>query len=274
MMNTLLIPTDFSPIADNAITYAIELASYYKLDIDLFHVAVVATTGADMMYIDVSNDFIQSAEAEMAKKISELNSKYPSIQFNGKVTTGQFIGSLQQYCNDTHPIAVVMGITGEGTAIDKLIGSNVILAMKNIHEPLLVVPRKAIFKPITNLCFACDMKKVVNSTPILSIKAFAKLFNAKIHMLNIDFENRHYSANTPTELETLNEMFEGLETQYHFIEHENVQEAIDEFIEANSMDLLIMLPKKHSMFEGLFRKSHTKEMLYHSHVPILALHQQ
>jgi nucleotide-binding universal stress UspA family protein len=39
------------------------------------------------------------------------------------------------------------------------------------------------------------------------------------------------------------------------------------------IDMLIMLPKKHSFFASLFHKSQSKEMAYHSHIPLLALHQ-
>jgi nucleotide-binding universal stress UspA family protein len=67
-------------------------------------------------------------------------------------------------------------------------------------------------------------------------------------------------------------MFENIEHKFHFIENENMQDAINDFIDHNDMDMLIMLPKKHSFFASLFHKSQTKEMLYQSHIPILALH--
>ena len=68
-------------------------------------------------------------------------------------------------------------------------------------------------------------------------------------------------------------MFDTIPHHFHFIENESVQDAINDFIDANEMDMLIMLPKKHSFFASLFKKSQTKEMLYQSHIPILALHQ-
>jgi len=40
-MNTLLIPTDFSPVADNALKYALEMATNYKLDITLLNVELL-----------------------------------------------------------------------------------------------------------------------------------------------------------------------------------------------------------------------------------------
>ena len=273
-MNTLLIPTDFSPVADNALKYALEMATYYKLDITLLHVVLLSTPSvANVVYVDVATDFQKQAEEEMVKKVAALKLEYPTLQIEYKVETGLFLDSLQRCCEEINPVAMVMGITGDGTGMDKLIGSNTTLAMRSTNFPLIVVPKKAVFKSVDNICFACDLHNVANSTPLLAIKAFAKLFNAKVHILNIDFQNRHFTANTPAEIDVLNLMFESIETQFHFIENENVQDAINDFIEHNTMEMLIMLPKKHSFFESLFKKSQTKEMLYQSHVPILALHQ-
>ena len=272
-MNTLLIPTDFSPVADNALKYAMEMAVAYKLDISLLHVVLLSTPSvANVVYIDVATDFQKEAEEQMALKVKALQELYPTLNFNYKVETGLFLDSLQRYCDEVLPVAIVMGITGEGSTLDKMIGSNTILAMRSVTCPLIVVPKNGEFKSVGKICFACDLKNVANSTPLLAIKAFAKLFDAQVHILNIDFQNRHFSANTPDELEVLNLMFDSIDTKFHFIENENIQDAMNDFIEREKMDMLIMLPKKHSFFESLFKKSQTKEMLYQSHIPILALH--
>jgi nucleotide-binding universal stress UspA family protein len=68
-------------------------------------------------------------------------------------------------------------------------------------------------------------------------------------------------------------MFDNVDAKFHFVENENVPDAINDFIEREKIDMLIMLPKKHSIVESLFKKSQTKEMLYQSHIPMLALHQ-
>ncbi len=272
-MNTLLIPTDFSPIADNALEYALDMAATYHLNITLLHVVLLSTpTVPEVIYVDVLTDIQKHAEEKMEKKMADLIEQHPSINFYSKVETGLFLDTLDSYCNEIKPIAIVMGITGDGTSLEKLIGSNTLLAMKSTSYPLIVVPKHAHFKQVEKICFACDLKDVTNSTPVLAIKTFAKFFNAEIHILNIDYHNRHYTANTALELDVLTNMFETIEPKFHFIENENLQDAINDFIDVNNIDLLIMLPKKHSFFESLFRKSQTKEMLYQSHIPILALH--
>jgi len=90
--------------------------------------------------------------------------------------------------------------------------------------------------------------------------------------LNIDFHNRNYRPNTQSEINQLDSLFENINHSFHFIENENVEDAIDDYVEKENMDMLIMIPRKYSFFESLFHKSKTKEMLFHSHVPILALH--
>ncbi len=273
-MSKLLIPTDFSPVADNALKYAMDMATQYQLDILLFHVVQISATDiSNVVYVDVMADVHKHATEKMNEKIQVLSAQYPHLVFEHKVSDGLFIDALQEVCDDQKPVAVLMGITGSGQGIDKIIGSNAIMAMNNLKFPLIVVPKNAYFRSVNKICFACDLKNVATSTPLLAIKVFAKLFNSEIHILNIDYKNRNYTADTPSEIEVLNAMFDQIVHKFHFIENENVQDAINDFIESNEMDMVIMLPKKHGFFESLFKKSQTKEMLYQSQIPVLALQQ-
>jgi nucleotide-binding universal stress UspA family protein len=271
-MSRILIPTDFSPVADNALKYAMDMATQYQLDITLAHIVqLTATDVANVVYVDLMKEMAQHAEEKMLEKIMSLRAQYPHLNFDFNIKEGLFLDSMEQICNEIRPLVVILGITGSGEGIDKLIGSNAILAMDNLSLPLMVIPKNAYFRSVNKICFACDLQNVASSTPLLAIKVFAKLFNAEIHILNIDHHNRHYTANTPTEIEVLNTMFEHIPHHFHYIDHENVQEGLNEFVGKNDMDMVIMLPKKHSWLEGLFRKSQTKEMLYHSQIPVLAL---
>ncbi len=274
-MNTLLIPTDFSPIADNALTYAMDMAAHYQFDVTLYHVVLVSNLiSTDAVYLDSIPGFQQQAEEKMAEKVKALKVSHPTLNFHTKVETGLFLDSLSTYCDEINPIAVIMGITGDGGSIDKIIGSNAISSMNTLTYPMIIVPKHAAFKPVQKICMACDLQQVASSTPLLPLKAFALLTHAELHILNIDYKNRHFKPEAAEELATLEQMLENIPHQFHFIEHEVVQDALSDFIDQNNIDLLIMIPKKHSFFESLFHKSRTKEMLYHSHVPVLALHQR
>lgn len=273
-MNTLLVPTDFSDIADNALQYAIEMSKKYSFEIFLYNVVQLSTPDfSHLANVDDFANIVEDARGRMENKVQALRAANPDVTFSSDVETGLLLDSINDKCTEINPVAVLMGITGGGTGIEKLIGSNAILAMKHINHPVLIIPKDAAFKPVSKICLACDLKNILTSTPLISIKAFTKLFNAKLDVLNVDFHNRHFTAETPAELENLEFILEEVDHELHFIDNENVQDAINDFVETNNTDMLIMIPKKHSFFEGLFHKSVSKEMAYQSHIPVLALHQ-
>jgi nucleotide-binding universal stress UspA family protein len=50
-------------------------------------------------------------------------------------------------------------------------------------------------------------------------------------------------------------------------------DAVNQFVEDKEIDLIITVPKKHSFLSNIFRSSYTKKLAYHSHVPIIAVHE-
>ncbi len=177
-MNTLLVPTDFSSIADNALNYAIEMSKKYQFDILLYNVVQLSTP--DFSHLANVEDFshiVVEIQKKMEEKTSILQAQHPDVAFACAVDTGLLIESINDKSDAINPVAILMGITGSGTGIDKLIGSNAILAMKHIKHPVIIVPKDATFNPIHQICFACDLKNVLTSTPLISIKVFTKLFD-------------------------------------------------------------------------------------------------
>jgi nucleotide-binding universal stress UspA family protein len=113
----------------------------------------------------------------------------------------------------------------------------------------------------------------VESTPSHQIIEFVKQFNSELHVLNIDFHNKHFTASTPEESLLLHTMLEELKPSYHFIENKKVEDGINDFADRNGIDLLIAIPKKHNLLEAFFRGSYTKQLVFHSHVPVMCLHE-
>lgn len=273
-MNTVLVPTDFSKTADNALSYAIDLAKTYNLQVTLFHAVSLANIGSvnSVHATDNGERLLADANFRMSEMVTHLRKLHPDVNFFQVTRIGLMLDILDELCKEILPIAIVMGITGAGSSFDKVVGSNALNAMQNLNYPLIIVPKDTVFKPIEKIAFACDLKQVVASTPLVSIRAFAKLFNAEVQVLNVDYQNRNYTPATPEELTHLDNMLEDTRHSFHFIENENIQLALNEFVDQNNIDLLLMLPKKHNLWQNLFKKSQTKQMAYHSRVPVLALH--
>jgi hypothetical protein len=98
-----------------------------------------------------------------------------------------------------------------------------------------------------------------------------KDFNATLHILNTG-KQRDFDTDIVFESGLLNEMLGPVTPKYHFITSENIDKGIIDFAEKNNIELLIVLPKRHGLLEKILHKSLTKQLVLHSHVPLMALH--
>lgn len=67
---------------------------------------------------------------------------------------------------------------------------------------------------------------------------------------------------------------DDLHPVYFEPEFNTVIVAIDGFIAAENIDMLLVIPTRHGIWYNIFQKSHTKGLVYLNHIPVLALRQQ
>ena len=98
-----------------------------------------------------------------------------------------------------------------------------------------------------------------------------KEFNAELHVLNVDNDVQKNSASNNS-VQLLYTALEELNPHYHTISHKDIEEGINEFAELNNLDMIITIPRKQKLLDSLFRKNSTKQLLYHTHVPVMCVH--
>lgn len=275
-MKTIIIPTDFSPVATNALHYAIDMASVTGSSLLLLHVYQVPISYTDVPIVLVSVEELQKAAeekiAELKKEVVHITSG--SLKVYTETRLGNVVDELETLCNKIKPFAVVMGTKG-ATGLERvLFGSNTLTAIRHLSWPVICVPPGKTFGAgIKKIGFACDFRDVVKSTPTNFIKEFVKEFKSELHVLNVDHSNKHFTPDTPEQSALLHTMLEEAKPQYHFIEHKDIEDGVNEFAEKNNLDLIITIPKKHKLLEGIFKPSSTKQMVYQSHVPVMCIHE-
>jgi nucleotide-binding universal stress UspA family protein len=274
-MKTIIVPADFSAISNNAMDYAVGLAKQTGSSLLLFHAYQVPVSMTDVPIVLVSVEELQkNAETKMADVKKALVQKTgDAIKIYAETKLGDTVDELEDLCNRIKPFAVVMGTKG-ATGLERVFfGSTTLTTIKHLSWPVIVVPPDKKYSAIKKIGFACDFREVVETTPAHFIREFVKEFNAEIHVLNVDNKNTHFKPDTPEQSALLHTMLEDLNPQYDFIEDENIEAGIEKFAEKNNLDLIITIPKKHKLLEGLFRKSHTKDLVFHSHLPIMCVHE-
>ncbi|MBL0356510.1 MAG: universal stress protein [Chitinophagaceae bacterium] len=72
---------------------------------------------------------------------------------------------------------------------------------------------------------------------------------------------------------TVRNLFDDIKPVYGSIENENVTEGLNEYADEKGLDWIVVIPKKHTLLQKIFNRSQSKDLLYHTHLPVLCLHQ-
>ncbi len=276
MMKTILAPIDFSPVAENAATYAAKIAEFYGATLWLYNTYEMPVPLPQYSFPLVStNDLQSAAEFEMEAFKGRIESKLRrKLDIQVRTECAPLLEGMEDLCNTLKPDMIVMGLSGKSALTRLVVGSNTIRTIDRINYPVLVVPAQAEFLPIRKIGFACDYKKVVESTPIEPLKDLLRNFNAELHVMNVDIS---FSGEPTSEVVEqsglLQEMLLEFKPDFHRITAPDVPTGINWFAEQSKVDLMVVIPKKHNLMDKLFKRSQTKDLLVHTSVPVLCMHE-
>jgi hypothetical protein len=164
-------------------------------------------------------------------------------------------------------------LSGKNALTRLIVGSNTIKTIHYLKCPILVVPPKAEFIPVRKIGFACDYKEVVQNTPLALLKKIVTDFRAELHVMNVDFEDRNFEPSMQQERFLLNELLKDIKPEYHKIESKDITLGINAFADFAKLDWIVVIPKKHTLVQKIFNRSHTQQLLYHTTIPILCIHE-
>lgn len=275
-MKTIIVPTDFSETAYNAARYALGVAEQTGASrIVLYHAyeLIVPIPDLPTAVPMVNMDDLKAASIEGLEKMKTLLS--PAIPANITVDyradNHLLAANIDQVCIDEQADLIIMGITGGSQLEEILVGSNTVDVVKNSNYPVIVVPTKTTFRPIQKVVFACDLRRVAKTTRKDVLYKLLDIFKPELHVLNIQKEGREHIH--PEENQELDNMLHNYNPQYHFVDHPNTVEGITAFAEKEAADLLLLIPKKHGLFDSIFKRSTTSRIAFHTNVPLLSIHE-
>lgn len=273
-MKTFIVPCDFSDTSKNAALYAVQLAGNIQdSSVILINAMDVIVAGADGTPLHVDDDSRQQLSLWALENVK----KSLPIPTGVTVTCDAFIGTIKNdidaYAIKYHADMIIMGITGSTRLDQVFIGSTTLNVISNAKTPVMIIPPLASYKGIKNVVLTSDFKEVEKTTPFNSLIKLLKLFKPKLHIVNVDSE--HYVELTDEykkERIILEEKLIGYSPEFSFVRSYDFIEGINQYVDTRNIDMLITLPKKHNFLSQLFKTSHTKKLAYHSHVPIIAIH--
>lgn len=275
-MKLIVVPTDFSPLADNALKYGMDLATAMGSSLMIVHVYQMPISYSEVPLITVSLEEIKQASE---KRLAELKHNIETIT-DGKLVVytesrlGDVGDEINKLTKTLQPFSIVMGSRGVTGAGRFFLGSNSLSVIDKTTTPVIVVPPGGKFSPYKKIGLTTDFKEVVDKTPVVPIRALISFFNAELHVLHVDYKQRNFTPDVPEQTLNLDMLLSGMNPTYDYIEHKDVNEGINDFAEKNNLDLIVTLPQKRSFLESLFEKSLTRELLHHTHIPVMCIRKE
>ena len=286
-MKTILIPLDFTENASNVARYGVDFANYVKAEkIILYHSYSVEPLPGDISFSsgmatpDLAGPVFQAGELEKIsidglekQKADLLSYAQTDIPVELVSEMGPIGQTIDELAVEKGADLIVIGIS-EATTFERLFfGSTALTVVNNTLIPVLIVPPGSHFTAIQNIGWACDCKNVEETTPMHTIENLLSITNASLHVIHNEPNQEAFNESVIQQNKKIQDFLKNDSYKFALLENKNLTEAVNTYVDQNGINLLIVVPKKHSWLETIFSKSSTKELAFHTHVPLLCLQQ-
>lgn len=282
-MKTILIPTDFSPNADHAAFYALELGKKMKAGLILCNAIMVpaaARMSPQVAWPLMDLGTLRKDATHQLKKLSDQLKKssldagisieeHPPVEVSAEV--GTVPEMLKVLVEKEKVNLVVMGTSGVGGLNRFFLGSTSRDLIDKANFPILLVPPGTDFKPLKRIAFATDLSEG-DLELIHSLTFFARPFNAEILIVHITPDDFDQEVNKKKIDDFLNEVTCKLhyhKIYYRHVKDRSVNEGLTWLTDHVDIDMLAMVHRRHSFIKRLFEGSHTQKMAVHVKLPLL-----
>ena len=269
-MKRILVPTDFSPQAENALKVAVQMAEKHDSEIYLFHTVELPShlaTAANTSALPESIYFIKLTE----KRFSDLM-KRPYLE---DVDITQTIGHDEIYDDILNAVKeknidlIVMGSHGASGFKEMFIGSNTEKVVRTSEIPVLVIKNEHEKFKVNDFVFATDFSEECR-TPFSKAQKFADTLGAKIHLLYVNTPSGFKTSADAHEI--MNNFIKGMGAENYTLNVYNetsVEKGILNFTKENNYQLIGMSTHGRKGLSHFFNGSISEDLVNHANMPVV-----
>ncbi len=276
-MRKILIPTDFSGNAMNAIKYALELFKNERCEFYIIH------TYADMVYDNktiLTRALFEEFREEVKKKSDQqleeilltIRELSPNPRHNYQVVSkfGSLIDEVNDFVDKEVIDIIVMGTRGrtDGRTMD--FGSNTIQVMKYVKCPVLAIPKGYEQLNLNKILFPTNYQLPYKQRELKLVSTLAKSFTAKIQFLYIS-KFKDLSFRQQDNVAYLKNILADSDPEFLNAYGEDLITVINEEIVKEKIDMLVMVNSRKSYLESLLYPSTVQKIGLQTQIPFLVL---
>ena len=278
-MKHILVPTDFSENAYQALLYAARLFEKNPCTIHILHSiefeATWLTSRVDIGHSDQVFDELydradKKCEAVKARLIEDT--KGYGHTFDLIATAMSLPRAMNRICEQRDVDLVVMGTKGQSGLKEVILGSNTTNVINKIKRiPVLVIPPDTQFKPLSLMAFATSFEYEFRPTHLNELIYLAKLFDSEIKILHVR-EDDITTDEQRKNMDNLVAILADVQCNVEWLEGGSGKtEVITNYVENNEIALLGMIYYKRNFLMQLFRESVVKKIGRQPSIPYLVI---
>ena len=273
-MKKILVATDFSACATNAMEYAMDLARVLSVEVVALH-AIGSFEGIfnntyNALYIEEYYKSKREALANWAQTFSAKDA-YAAVPVSTVCEVGSVSGVIIKYI-DANPVELlVMGTMGS-SGIAGLFGSNASTMVEKVKTPTLIIPLEGKFTTNPVITLATDFSTTLSGDDVNALNELVKAFGSeKLNVVNI-VEDAAWKTNEAGE-QKVRSMLPGAQLEFQYLKEDSPTEGILNFIKTSLTDILCVVKRHHNIVYRVFNTSTVNKVLNKSIKAVMVLHE-
>ncbi|SHK38857.1 Nucleotide-binding universal stress protein, UspA family [Maribacter aquivivus] len=279
-MKNILIPTDFSDNAWNALVYGISFFKKTHCTFHIVHINSINTNASGEAAMYVSPDILEKTIlAESNEKLKALSKKIEQLplnvkhEFHFKAIYGFFTDQLKEFVKNKNIELIIMGTKGASGLKSVSIGSNTGNVITKVPCTLLAVPEDATYSKISEIGFPSDLNLFYDVKILDTIKDIILLKKSALRLLYVSSKGEELNANQIKIKNLLLDYYKENECTFHEVTGKKLDESVQCFTESRDLDMLIMVAKNLNFLERILFRPTVEKISYHTKVPFLVIHE-
>lgn len=276
----ILLPTDFSSNARNAIDYARLLFEREECIFYILNAFEVGASGLSSTMGKAKNTRLYLSIKEESERntnllLEELKSKSKNSlhQFKGLSISDSLLNAIGSTTMEYGISYVIMGTKGSSGVKEVFMGSNTVSVIKNINFcRIIAVPEDYTFHIPHKIAFATNFEYAYSKVELEPLLDLVRLWDSEILMINVETDKK-LTAEQQNQKQLLMEYLDGSAIRFVEVEgNSSISESITSYISLNKdLGMIAMVNYEHNFFQKLIRENVIKRVAFNSAIPFLVV---
>lgn len=268
---TILVPTDFTEVGDNAIAHGIEFSKIFKNKLLLLHVVDANTK----KHFKVSDSELVKATKEKLTELKNNLLETHEIEIDIIAKEGNIFETINQIAEEVNARIVVMGTHGK-KGIQHIVGSYALKVISQSQVPYVVVQKKPPIKEgYKNIILPMDVSREAKQKVLWAIY-LGKLFRSNIHILVAHETDPFLSRKVKNNLVYTKRQFEKNEVSYEIHISDKSSNTLDKHAlkfakDVNAGLIIIMTTKQYGIDDYIIGPGEQRIITNSDELPVMCV---